>query len=75
MHTIICEEINTLNSDLAEFKHILKLTMRQSVREILLSEISILIAKTESVKESASNLLNNKLKWSTVTTGRKKKTA
>jgi hypothetical protein len=68
---MVCEDLENLKSDTIELNEMLKSAKRQSVKEVILSDINLLAAKIESLKESVSVQAKTEMQWSDVA-GRRK---
>jgi len=68
----ITEELEDLQRDMVELKQDLSSIKRCSLKELILSEISLISAKMDSPKDLTVDNTDNVIPWSDVVTGRKK---
>jgi hypothetical protein len=62
----VSSELKDLKSDVAEFNQLLKKAKRQSVKEVILTEVNTISAKIKSLCETVSEHTSNEAKWSDV---------
>ena len=68
----ITEELEDLQRDMVELKQDLSSIKRCSLKELILSEISLISAKMDSPKDLTVDNTDNVIPWSDVVTGKKK---
>jgi hypothetical protein len=61
-------ELDELQYDLSEFIHIVHVTERPSVKEIIQADIQLLLSKIESIEDLNKNQLETNISWSRVAT-------
>jgi hypothetical protein len=61
-------ELDELQYDLSELIHILRVTERSSVNEIIQADIQLLLSKIESTEDLNKNQLETNISWSRVAT-------
>jgi predicted nuclease with TOPRIM domain len=61
-------ELEELQYDFSELIHILHVTERSSVKEIIQADIQLLLSKIESIEYLNKNQLETNISWSRVTT-------
>jgi hypothetical protein len=61
-------ELDELQYDLSELIHILQVTERSSVKEIIQADIQLLLSKIESIEDLNKNQLETNISWSRVAT-------
>jgi hypothetical protein len=66
-------ELKELKCDIAELNQLLKQAVRQSVKEVILTEVNAILAKIESSYETTSEQMSIEPKWTEVVTGRHKR--
>jgi hypothetical protein len=69
---VITEELEDLKRDMVELNQVLRSVKRCSVKEVVLSEINLISAKTDSLKDLTVVNTDNVMSWSDVVAGRKK---
>jgi hypothetical protein len=69
---VITEELEDLQRDIVELNHVLSSIKRCSVKEVILSEINLISAKTDSLIELTVVKMDNVMLWSDVVARRKK---
>jgi TolA-binding protein len=67
------DQIKELKSDISELNHLLKHVERQSVKEVISTEVNIILAKIESLYEIASEQMSIELRWTEGMTRRHKR--
>jgi hypothetical protein len=63
---VITEEFENLQRDMVELNQVLSLIKRCSVKEVILSEINLISAKTDSMKDLTVVNTDNVMPWSCV---------
>ena len=61
-------KLDGLQEDLSELIHILHATERSSVKEIIQTDIQLILSKTESLEDLSMNQLETNISWSKVAT-------
>jgi hypothetical protein len=69
---VITEELEDLQRDMVEIKEVLSLIKRCSVKEVILSEINLISAKIDSLKNLTVVNTDNIMLWSDVVARRRK---
>jgi len=69
---VITEELEELQRDMVELNHVLSSIKRCSEKEVILSEINIISAKIDSLKDQTAVNTNSIMLWSDVVARRKK---
>jgi hypothetical protein len=69
---VITEELEDLQRDIVELNQVLSSIKRCSVKEVILSEINLISAKTDSLKELTVVQMDNVILWSYVVATRKR---
>ena len=59
-------ELDGLQNDLSELIHILHVTERSSVKEIIQADIQLILLKIESLEDLSKNQLETNISWSRV---------
>jgi hypothetical protein len=67
------DKIKELKSDIAELNHLLKYTIRQSVKEVISPEINTILAEIDSLYEITSEQMPMETKWTEIVTRRHKR--
>jgi hypothetical protein len=66
-------KIKELKSDITELNHLLKYAIRQSVKEVISTEVNTILAKIESLYEDASEQALTEPSWTEAVTRRHKR--
>jgi len=71
---LITEELQDLQKDMAELNQVMSMIKRCTVKEVILSEINLISAKIESLKDLIVVNADNAIPWSDVDAGRRRAT-
>jgi len=69
---VITEYLEDLQKDMAELNQVMNMVKRCSVKEVILSEINLISAKVDSLKELTVVNADNAIPWSDVVAGRRR---
>jgi hypothetical protein len=69
---VITEELEDLQKDMAELNQVLSRIKRCTVKEVILSEINLISAKIDRVKDLIVVNADNAIPWSDVADGRRR---
>jgi hypothetical protein len=67
------DKIKELKSDIAELNHLLKYTIRQSVKDVISTEINTILAEIDSLWKITSEQMPMETKWTEIVTRRHKR--
>jgi hypothetical protein len=68
----VTEELEDLQRNMVELNQVPGLIKRCSVKEVILSEINLISAKTDSLQDQTAVNIGSVMPWSDVVAGRKK---
>jgi len=69
---VITEDLEDLQKDMAELNQVMNMIKRCSVKEVILSEINLISAKIDSLKDLTVVNADNAIPWSNVVTGKRR---
>jgi len=69
---VITEDLEDLQKDITELNQVMKAIKRCSVKEVILSEINLISAKIDSLKDLTVVNADNAMPWSDVVAGRRR---
>jgi hypothetical protein len=71
---LITEELQDLRKEMAELNQVMSTIKRCTVKEVILSEINLILAKIDSLKDLIVVNTDNAIPWSDVVAGRRRAT-
>jgi len=71
---LITEELQDLQKDMAELNQVMSMIKRCTVKEVILSDINLISAKIDSLKDLIVVNADNAIPWSDVVAGRRRAT-